>query len=136
MVPTQTEYPRRIVVRREMKIAPVDAGERRRSWERRHPAEMQTPVSPRSPELRTAVSGRSHIHLPTVLAAEISFAADEVGFLIRQAACCRFLYDAAIAILSVSRQSDDLVQTHSRKCGVVDIGSDALPYSAASPMRR
>ena len=81
-----------------MKIAPMDVGERRRSRERRHPAENAGFCSPRSPELRTAVSGRSYIHLPTVFAAEISFAADEVGLLIGQAACCRFLYNAAIAI--------------------------------------
>src|ERR1700688_2615813 len=98
MVPTQTENPRRIPVRREMKIAPMDVGERRRSRERRHPAENAGFCSPRSPELRTAVSGRSYIHLPTVLAEEISCQADKVGFLIGQDALCRFLHTTAVAI--------------------------------------
>ena len=51
MVPTQTEHPRRIVARREMKIPPVDVGERRRSRERSYPAENAGLCSPRSPQL-------------------------------------------------------------------------------------
>jgi hypothetical protein len=51
VVPAQTEDPRRIVARREVKIVSVDVGERRRTRQRWHPADYAGLCSSPSPQL-------------------------------------------------------------------------------------